>query len=712
MIASRQAGMAEVATNVLHNVGNILNSVNISASLVTERVKQSKAPGLIRVAALLQEKGAAVGDFIANDERGKRIPEYLTSLGEQLLGDQKMALEELASLRDNLEHIKDTVAMQQSYAKLCGVTETVAVADLVEDSLRLNAGAFVRHGVTLRREFGEVPPITVDKHKVLQILVNLVRNAKYACDESGRTDKLITLRIEKAPAGVRICVIDNGVGIPAENMSRIFTHGFTTRADGHGFGLHSGALAAQELGGSLRVTATGRAAAPPSPSSCPAMRRRPPMSRRRSACQSAHSDHRRQLGHSSGLSQGLGRPGRAFRASRARCAGGESVRRSAWSQRRARTSRSTPRIRGRKAWRWRARRSPKDGPTPWPSSTCACRRAGTASRPSSTCGRRTPTCRSSICSAHTDYDWTEVVERLGHSDKLLVLRKPAEPIEVLQCATALTRKWENDRLVSDQMLRLEEVITTRTRGLEAANQQLRHLATHDALTGLPNRVLLDDRLQQAIAHADRDMRVLRASWSAISTASSSSTIPWDTARAMSCCKRSRAGSSTVVRTADTVARFGGDEFVLIGTSIADRRRCRRPRVPRHGRAAGAGAHRRHRHSYLAQHRHRHVSGRRHHDPGAAGARRRRHVFGQAERPRQRSGAIRPGMHAGTEDRVQLESDLHNAVSAKQFELYYQPKVDTQTGEVRSAEALIRWLHPHARRRSRPRTSSPWPRSAA
>jgi PAS domain S-box-containing protein len=255
--ASRQAGMAEVATNVLHNVGNILNSVNISASLVIERVKQSKAPGVSRVAALLQEQGAGLAQFIAGDERGKRIPEYLTSLGEQLLSDQKMALVELGSLRDNLEHIKDTVAMQQSYAKLCGVTETVAVVDLVEDSLRLNAGAFVRHGVTLQREFGDVPPITVDKHKVLQILVNLVRNAKYACDESGRSDKLITLRVEKAPAGVRICVIDNGVGIPAENMSRLFTHGFTTRADGHGFGLHSGALAAQELGGSLRVTSEG-----------------------------------------------------------------------------------------------------------------------------------------------------------------------------------------------------------------------------------------------------------------------------------------------------------------------------------------------------------------------------------------------------------------------------------------------------------------------
>jgi len=162
-----------------------------------------------------------------------------------------------------------------------------------------------------------------------------------------------------------------------------------------------------------------------------------------------------------------------------------------------------------------------------------------------------------ICSAHTDYDWTEVVDRLGHSDKLLVLRKPAEPIEVLQCATALSRKWENDRLVRDQMLRLEEVITTRTRGLEAANQQLRHLATHDALTGLPNRVLLDDRLQQAIAHADRDMR----SFALL-------VCDLDRFKLINDSLGHRAGDellqevaarlSSVVRTADTVARTGGN----------------------------------------------------------------------------------------------------------------------------------------------------------
>jgi len=257
MTASRQAGMAEVATNVLHNVGNILNSVNISASLVTDRVKQSKAPGITLVADLLKDQGANLAAFMSTDARGKRIPEYLAALGQQLTADQQMSLQELGSLRDNLEHIKETVAMQQSYAKLCGVTETVEVVDLVEDSLRLNAGAFARHGVTLCREFSRVPPITVDKHKVLQILVNLVRNAKYACDESGKTEKLIILRIAPAAEAVRISVIDNGVGIAAENMDRLFTHGFTTRQSGHGFGLHSGALAAQELGGTLHAESDG-----------------------------------------------------------------------------------------------------------------------------------------------------------------------------------------------------------------------------------------------------------------------------------------------------------------------------------------------------------------------------------------------------------------------------------------------------------------------
>ena len=257
VLASRQAGMAEIASSVLHNVGNVLNSVNVSANLLDERIQTSKASGLARVAAMLEAQGDQLGSFIASDERGKRLPTYLAQLSSQLLADREAALKELASLVKSVEHIKDIVRMQQSYATHGGVVESVAVADLVHDSVRLNAEAFSRHGVTLACEFEEVPAITVDKHRVVQILVNLIRNAKYACEDSKQSDKRITIQVTRCALGVAIAVVDNGVGIPTENMTRIFSHGFTTRRGGHGFGLHSAALAAQELKGSLRVASDG-----------------------------------------------------------------------------------------------------------------------------------------------------------------------------------------------------------------------------------------------------------------------------------------------------------------------------------------------------------------------------------------------------------------------------------------------------------------------
>ena len=257
MEASRQAGMAEVATNVLHNVGNVLNSVNVSATLAIDRLKHNRIEGLARAATLLREHSDNLSAFLSNDERGRQLPKYLSALSEHINAGQCAILEELEALRKNIDHIKDTVSMQQNYARRCGLTETVDVQDLVEDSLRMNTGALTRHHVELRRDFSPVPPVTVDKHKVLQILVNLVRNAKYACDESGRPDKEMCVRIEEQGSSVLISVIDNGVGIKPEHREQLFTHGFTTRQSGHGFGLHSAALAATELGGTLSVHSDG-----------------------------------------------------------------------------------------------------------------------------------------------------------------------------------------------------------------------------------------------------------------------------------------------------------------------------------------------------------------------------------------------------------------------------------------------------------------------
>ena len=255
--ASHLAGMAEVATSVLHNVGNVLNSINISGSLIAESLQNSKVANLTRAVALMRAHQPDLGDFLTTNPKGKQLLEYLGDLASHLAEEKAENLREVEVLVQNIVHVKEIVAMQQNYVKAMGVVESLKVKDLVEDAIRLNNGAMARHNVKVVQEFDEVPPIQAEKHKALQILVNLLRNAKHACDDSGREDKEITLRITGDENRVKIMVSDNGIGIPAENLTRIFNHGFTTRKDGHGFGLHNSANAAKEMGGVLLVYSAG-----------------------------------------------------------------------------------------------------------------------------------------------------------------------------------------------------------------------------------------------------------------------------------------------------------------------------------------------------------------------------------------------------------------------------------------------------------------------
>ena len=256
---SRLAGMAEVATGVLHNVGNVLNSVSVSATLVGDRLKQSKLTNLCRATTMLRGHNGHLGEFLTSDPKGKLLPEYLGTVSDQLAGEQTEMLSEVALLSQNIEHIKEIVAMQQSYAKVSGAFEHLDPTELVEDALRMNAAAFDRHRVQVIREYGaELPRVNVDRHKVLQILINLIRNAKYAMDAGNPSDKRFVVRVEVGGDGmVTMRLRDNGVGISAENIVNIFGHGFTTKKEGHGFGLHSGANAAKEMGGRLSAHSDG-----------------------------------------------------------------------------------------------------------------------------------------------------------------------------------------------------------------------------------------------------------------------------------------------------------------------------------------------------------------------------------------------------------------------------------------------------------------------
>jgi diguanylate cyclase (GGDEF)-like protein len=296
-----------------------------------------------------------------------------------------------------------------------------------------------------------------------------------------------------------------------------------------------------------------------------------------------------------------------------------------------------------------------------------------------------------ICSAHSDYDWTDVVARLDNSDKLLVVKKPFEAIEVLQCANALTRKWQNERIVRRQVETLEQAVTARTQGLETANKQLRHMATHDALTGLPNRVLMDDRLRQSIVLADRQGQTFAVVL-----------LDLDRFKSVNDSLGHRAGDEllkevakrlkSIVRDIDTVARLGGDEFVLIITPSPERDAAQQVAgrildVMRASvRIAGIEIHTSPSigiafypndaatiESLLA------------HADAA--------MYHAKQRGRNNFQCFKAGMNTASQKKVRLESDMRVALAQKQFELHYQPKVNTSTGIVHGAEALLRWRHP-------------------
>ncbi|MBN2021838.1 MAG: PAS domain S-box protein [Pirellulales bacterium] len=255
---SRRMGMADVATGVLHNVGNVLNSVNVSGTLVTDKIRNSKLPQLVRAVDRMKEHADDLGAFVTEHPQGKHVLRFLDELAAQLTREREGVQAELQSLMNNVDHIKQVVSMQQSYAKAGGVTITTSVDELLDDAIQIQAASFSRHHIEVVRETRGVSAVQIDKQKTLQILVNLLANAKHALRDARREDRRLTVRVE--PAGddrFRLEVADNGVGIAPENLTRIFTHGFTTKSDGHGYGLHNSALAAQELGGTLTAWSDG-----------------------------------------------------------------------------------------------------------------------------------------------------------------------------------------------------------------------------------------------------------------------------------------------------------------------------------------------------------------------------------------------------------------------------------------------------------------------
>jgi diguanylate cyclase (GGDEF)-like protein len=296
-----------------------------------------------------------------------------------------------------------------------------------------------------------------------------------------------------------------------------------------------------------------------------------------------------------------------------------------------------------------------------------------------------------ICSAYSDQDWQEVTSRLGNSDRLLILKKPFEPIEVLQIAHALSAKWRNERHVRAHIGSLERDVSERTEGLEAATRQLRQYATHDVLTGLPNRVLLDDRVNQAIAQAERTGEGFALC-----------VLDLDRFKLVNDSFGTHAGDGLLkllahrligaLRRVDTVARLGGDEFVLVIRQAGTREpveRLVRKVLETLNAPAKLGE--------TEVHTSASIGIALYPRDGTSLATLYAHADAAMYCAKQRGGAslewFVPSMNLATEERVRFEADLHRALKLQQFELYYQPKYDGWSPQIQSAEALIRWHHP-------------------
>jgi PAS domain S-box-containing protein len=259
LVSARQAGMADVASSVLHNVGNVLNSANVSMGLIKESLDNACYEKLFSVINHIKENLPSNPNYLIDDQKGKLIPQYLICLAEFLEKNHGTIVSEIDNLNKNLEHIIEIVAMQQKLGGISGHNEKIFLPEILDLSLQMAGCYFEEKNLQIIKKYNENLFVTTDKTKLLQVLVNLIQNAKDSVKkvQSQHVGNIIIEIDKKMSDQATITIKDNGIGIPSENITKIFSFGFTTKQNGHGFGLHSSALAANEIGGTLVANSKG-----------------------------------------------------------------------------------------------------------------------------------------------------------------------------------------------------------------------------------------------------------------------------------------------------------------------------------------------------------------------------------------------------------------------------------------------------------------------
>lgn len=254
--ASRQAGISEIAASILHNIGNVLNSVNTSVNLLTESIQKSRMTGLEKAVGLIEQNRDGLANFFAS-EKGSQLCNYLSVLSEQLVEEKTHNQTEIEDLSKNIKHIEMIIQSQQQHAHHTGVIEEVDIQDLVQDCINMNISSIENYSIEIKEHYEGQTTLFADRHKLVQIIVNLVRNAKDALVEANIDNPEITISTLNTNNKLEIYITDNGVGMSEETVKKLFSFGFTTKKDGHGYGLHSCSLEAKNMQGLLRAESPG-----------------------------------------------------------------------------------------------------------------------------------------------------------------------------------------------------------------------------------------------------------------------------------------------------------------------------------------------------------------------------------------------------------------------------------------------------------------------
>ena len=256
--SAHRAGMAEIASEVLHNVGNAVNTANCCAEVIGDRLNNSRLSGLEKATSLLSDQASNAVHFFSEDPRGPKLINSLVTVTGTLQKEQAENLSELQRLQETIRHIRDAIASQQSHARKSDFRQRVDLRALLNETLLVNEALQKQCGVSVTINMPELPLLELNRSRVAQVLVNLEKNALLSMQSVPERNHVLTVNVAVLETDLlQIEVRDTGTGFTPEIHERLFGQGFTTRKEGSGLGLHYCVNVIREMGGDITAYSDG-----------------------------------------------------------------------------------------------------------------------------------------------------------------------------------------------------------------------------------------------------------------------------------------------------------------------------------------------------------------------------------------------------------------------------------------------------------------------